>query len=357
MLGAVPGEREVVFSWSPPPVTQRNGVITGYTISCSPSPSSLPHSTSSEVTSLRLAGFSPGTSYSCSLVASNSQGSGPPANSSFKTKEDNSYFQLHLGGLLSTCSEEVNSERSLKLEHITDAVVKVLKAPSDIIENTFFVCYPESPSFVTYRASLEGTSETDSSSLVSLIEAWVRGGGASVIVTGVLMTVDSHCSVAISSPSEPECSPTPPAPTAKPAGIEGEGTSSSDTTTPAITAGVVVVTVAVIIAVAIVIVAVVFLGLRHRRGGAKLKSSNQRYESSTPVAAVNVSYGKVKRGEEATYEMMDISAQQLPRAASGPVEDYEEPVTPRQPLPTIPPSKAEEEAEDDTVYDVIPGDQ
>ena len=165
----------------------------------------------------------------------------------------------------------------MKLEHITDAVVKVLKVPSDIIKNTFFVCYPESPSFVTYRASLEGTSATDSSSLVSLIEAWVRGGGASVIVTGVLMTVDSHCSVAISSLSEPECSPTPPAPTAKPAGIEGEGTSSSDTTTPAITAGVVVVTVAVIIAVAIVIVAVVFLGLRHRRGGAKLKSSNQRY--------------------------------------------------------------------------------
>jgi hypothetical protein len=243
----------------------------------------------------------------------------------------------------------------LKLEHITDAVVKVLKAPSDIIENTFFVCYPESPSFVTYRAKLNGTSQTDSSSLVSLIEAWVRGGRASVIVTGVLVTVDSHCSVAISSLSEPECSPTPPAPTAKPAGIERA--SSSDTTAPAITAGVVVVTVAVITAVAIVIVAVVFLGLRHRRGGAKLKSSNQRYESSTPVASVNVSYGNVKRGEEAAYEMMDISAQQPPRAASGPVEDYEEPVTPRQPLPTIPSSKAEEEAEDDTVYDVIPGDQ
>ena len=74
-----------------------------------------------------------------------------------------------------------------------------------------FSCFEESPSFLTYRARLEGTSETDSGSLVSLIEVWVRGGGASVIVTGVLMTVDSQCSVAISSLSEPECSkPSPP---------------------------------------------------------------------------------------------------------------------------------------------------
>ena len=39
----------------------------------------------------------------------------------------------------------------------------------------------------------------------------MRGGGASVIVAGVLMTVDSQCSVAISSLSDPECSkPSPP---------------------------------------------------------------------------------------------------------------------------------------------------
>ena len=81
---------------------------------------------------------------------------------------------------------------------------------SENIERQSFSCYEESPTFVTYRARLEGTSETESDSLISLIEDWVRGGGASVIVTGILMTVDSHCSVAISSFSEPECSkPTP----------------------------------------------------------------------------------------------------------------------------------------------------
>ena len=83
---AVAGEREVVFFWSPPPVTERNGVITSYTLSCSPSPSSLPQFPSSGP--LTVAGFSPHTSYSCSLVASNTQGSGPPAPTSFTTLED-----------------------------------------------------------------------------------------------------------------------------------------------------------------------------------------------------------------------------------------------------------------------------
>ena len=67
---------------------------------------------------------------------------------------------------------------------------------------------------MTYRARLEGTSETDSDSLISLIEDWVRGGGASVIVTGILMRIDPNCPVVISSLSELECfKPIPPVPT------------------------------------------------------------------------------------------------------------------------------------------------
>ena len=122
---AVAGEREVVFSWSPPPVTERNGVITSYTLSCSPSPSSLPQSPSSGP--LTVAGFSPHTSYSCSLVASNTQGSGPPAPTSFTTLQDcepfkyfffhhtqisDLFFQLRLSGLLTTCPEELVSHPS-----------------------------------------------------------------------------------------------------------------------------------------------------------------------------------------------------------------------------------------------------
>ena len=99
-----------------------------------------------------------------------------------------------------------------KLEDITNAVLEELTGScaecgitSDIIDRQSFACYPKSPTHVTYRARLEGTSETDSGSLISLIDDWVSGG-ASIIVTGVLMTVDSECSVAISSLSEGECS-------------------------------------------------------------------------------------------------------------------------------------------------------
>ena len=87
MFEAVFGQRQVNFSWSPPPVTQHSLVITSYTLSCSPSPSSLPQSPSQSGT-LTVAGFSSDTSYTCSLVASNSQGSGPAANISFTTLED-----------------------------------------------------------------------------------------------------------------------------------------------------------------------------------------------------------------------------------------------------------------------------
>ena len=105
-----------------------------------------------------------------------------------------------------------SSSTDQKLEDIKRVVLNQLTAScpecdDGTIDTPFFACYPESPTHVTYRARLEGTSETDSGSLISLIEEWVRGG-ASIIVTGVLMTVDSECSVAISSLSEGECSKT-----------------------------------------------------------------------------------------------------------------------------------------------------
>ena len=105
----------------------------------------------------------------------------------------------------------------MKTEDITSAVLKQLTVSCTelecdiitvVIETPSFVCFSESPTSVTYRARLKSTSETDSDSLISLIEEWVSGG-ASIIVTGVLMTVDSKCSVAISSLSEGECQQPP----------------------------------------------------------------------------------------------------------------------------------------------------
>ena len=128
MFEAEVGQREVSFSWSPPPVTQRNGVITSYNLSCSPSPSSLPHQTPSGP--LTVAGFTPDTAYSCSLVATNSQGSGPSTTTSFTTQQDcktsvpddcecvsppfsalDSYFQLHLRGPSDCIAFVVKCER------------------------------------------------------------------------------------------------------------------------------------------------------------------------------------------------------------------------------------------------------
>jgi hypothetical protein len=70
------------------------------------------------------------------------------------------------------------------------------------IDEEYFACDSESPTYVTYRARLEGTSETDSGSLIPLIEAWARSGPN--ITAGGLLTVNSQCPVSISSLTNPE---------------------------------------------------------------------------------------------------------------------------------------------------------
>ena len=126
-----------------------------------------------------------------------------------------------------------STERTEKLEDITSAVLEELTdscaecgISSDIIDRQSFACFPESPTHVTFRARLGGSSETDSGSLISLLESWV-GGGSTIIVTGVLMTVDAECSVVISSLSEGECSMT----TTQPPDTTASSMTSSESTT------------------------------------------------------------------------------------------------------------------------------
>ena len=180
------------------------------------------------------------------------------------------------------------SSTDRKLSDITAAVEKwfqtaCVECAPEMIDNQFFVCYPESPSHVIYRARLEGTSERGSDSLISLIEDWVRGGPG-VIVTGVLMTVDSHCSVAISSLSEGECLPhgPPPSPELRitdPTAIDQMGPIGSDDggITTAIIGGVVAIVIVLIIAITIAIVVIVFLVLKSRGGELSLKKSDKKY--------------------------------------------------------------------------------
>ena len=196
-----------------------------------------------------------------------------------------------------------------KLKDITSAVVKVLTnlcsdcaIKDDIIDMQSFACYPESPTHVTYRARLGGTSETESGSLISLLEDWVNGR-ASVIVTGVLMTVDSECSVAISSLSEEECS-TMQTPTTDPTTSTMDPTTSSNMTTTdsttnsgtapstettastssqsssdntaAVIGGVVAVVIVLIIAVTIIaIIVIIALILKSRHGDMSIKKTKE----------------------------------------------------------------------------------
>ena len=102
-----------------------------------------------------------------------------------------------------------SANRDSKLEDIAGSILNVLtqecsSCTSDIISEANFTCDPESPTHVTYRARLEGTSETDSSYFISLIEAWVTMG-TTVTVGGEILTVSPNCPVSIFSLEEELC--------------------------------------------------------------------------------------------------------------------------------------------------------
>ena len=91
----------MTFSWSPPAPTLRNGVITGYTLSCVPEAGrrntiSKQYTTAGTFT---LGGFTPATSYNCSISASNSLGSGPAVYMVVTTLDDGkrrmNYYEYH----------------------------------------------------------------------------------------------------------------------------------------------------------------------------------------------------------------------------------------------------------------------
>ena len=152
-----------------------------------------------------------------------------------------------------------------------------------IIDKQAFLCYPESPSYVTYRARLEGTSEVESGHLISLIGHWV-GDGFGIIVNEVVMKVDPKCSVAISDLGEEECIPVHPMPTPIPTvsmevtndvnepTVSGQDDQPKTSTLTTTIGGVVVV---LIIATTIIIIAV--LVLRNRRATYSLKNSSAPY--------------------------------------------------------------------------------
>ena len=170
----------------------------------------------------------------------------------------------------------------MKLEHVTNAILEQLRVTctecgitSDIIDRESFTCSTESPTYVTYRARLEGTSETDSGSLIPLIEEWVSGE-ASIIVTGVLMRVDSECSVAISSLSEGECSSTqPPTPDRIPE-TQTPTMDNTNITTHNIAAIIGVIAVVIVLIIAIMIAVIVIVVVMKDRRGSLSNANNEK---------------------------------------------------------------------------------
>ena len=73
----------VDFFWEPPPPDQRNGIITGYNIVCTPSGSGQPLSFTvtnvgmSDTLNATVGMFTPATQYNCAITASTSAGPGP----------------------------------------------------------------------------------------------------------------------------------------------------------------------------------------------------------------------------------------------------------------------------------------
>ena len=94
-----PEERNMTFSWSPPASNlQHNLVITGYFLSCVPEGGggnsiSMQYTTAGIFT---LGGFTPATSYNCSIFASNSQGTGPATYMIAATQDDSKHHGARL---------------------------------------------------------------------------------------------------------------------------------------------------------------------------------------------------------------------------------------------------------------------
>ena len=142
------------------------------------------------------------------------------------------------------------------MKDITNAIISNLDScrlcdiTNNIIDSQSLSCNPEFPTHITYRARLEGTSSVDSGSLLSLIEEWVSSG-PNIIMAGVLMRVNSECSVAISSLHDKECSANQPS------------TASESINSAAIIGGVVLAGI-FIITIAVGIIAVAHI-IKHRR--------------------------------------------------------------------------------------------
>ena len=82
------GPRDVTLSWSPPEESERNGVISSYTLACAGGGGLMADTiTTSDLTAV-VGNLNPYSRYVCTVSASTSAGTSPPATLNFTTATD-----------------------------------------------------------------------------------------------------------------------------------------------------------------------------------------------------------------------------------------------------------------------------
>ena len=126
----------------------------------------------------------------------------------------------------------------------------------DRITDGGFQCFPDSPQFVTYRATLHGTLQASTSQLIRDIQDWLSSN-TPLLVQAQLLNPDPTCAVAISSSSESECRP-------------DETTTQGMETTPTIISTGIIAGVIIVVVIAMVIVSIILIIVVRYKRSSKL---------------------------------------------------------------------------------------
>ena len=121
-----------------------------------------------------------------------------------------SLFQLRLSGIID-CIQWRGINHLSKLRDTTDLLVQEMEqacgcgfTASNIAEERFICFTPQSPHHVTYRARVNGTSQTTAGQLLTFIQQWINST-QSILIQGVQLNIDKTCKPIISIFDDAEC--------------------------------------------------------------------------------------------------------------------------------------------------------
>ena len=163
-----------------------------------------------------------------------------------------------------------NDDPTGKASEIANNVINELQQLSqcnlaaNVINNGGFICFMQSPQYVTYRAKIQGTTNVAALELISYIEQWVTSG-AILNVRAQFLNLQPFCTVPIISADEDECEipsqSTSELPMISTSTISTETNGSSGYNTTVIAIIIAVICIVIIISTTLII-AIVFVRLR-----------------------------------------------------------------------------------------------